>query len=327
MQELRFSRGVLVLLAAALSGCSRSAPAPVASASADGAALPTRTLLTERTVLPLLDDPQPLVRAELPGYGEVVLLVDTGAEFSWLDEAFAARVGLVREPLGATLTDIQGAESSIRERALVPRLELGGLVVTEFKPMLLRTLRAEVEGTLGQDLLRMVDVIVDGPGGRLILLERGAWEQAIRELFEPGNRALAYTLDWTTGVPCVHVDVADLGGPWTFEIDTGSNPMSLSPELATALELEPTGEQIAPGLSHAGLTVPTYEVHDLAIEAMTVSSSAHEAPKSRLGWGVLEKFVAVFPTAEDKLLLFIDPVWSAAWDPDASSGSPDDAPR
>ncbi len=310
---MKVSAGHAILVAATLvlGACSSREPA------VESAQEPTRVFLTAITSLDLLDDIEPLIHARIPGVGDITLLIDTGAEFSWIDDAFARRVGLPRGALGATLRDIQGLESQIAERCFVDELEIGEAIVTNFKPPLFDTLTEHVDGALGQDILSVLDVVVDGPAKRLILIPRGTWDQAVRTLMEPGNVAYGYALDADVSIPTIQVAVGELEGAQAFEIDTGSAPMTFAPALAAQLGLEPT--EIAPswGLSHVAVDVPFYDVQGLALEALNVSGVAHEAPESRLGWGVLQNLVSVFPAGGKKALLFIDPTWRAAWVPTA----------
>jgi len=293
-------------LTLALAACADRPPQP----AEDAAARPTRVLLRETTVLPLLEDEQPLVRVLVEGVGEATWLLDTGAEFSWIDAGFAERAGLRREPLGATLVGIHG-EAEIAERALVPRVEVGGMVVTDFKPPLIPSMRPDVEGSLGQDLLRMTVVVLDGPGRRLILVPCDLWEEEAQRLLAPGNVALTYTVDWSRGVPVVHVPVAGLDGEHAFDVDTGSGPMTVTRELAEGLGLEQVGTRVGADLSYSRPTVPVYAIRDLALQDLTVSDDALEAPASRLGWGVLRNTVLVFEPASDALLLILEPKWRA----------------
>jgi hypothetical protein len=278
-------------------------------ASADVGEHPTRVRLAETSVIPLLEDDQPLVSARIAGVGEATLLIDTGAEFSWIDTAYAEREELEREPLGATLVGIY-AETVIAERTHIDRLEVGGLVVTDLRPPLIAGLRDDVDGGIGQDLLRMVEVVIDGPGRRLILIPRGEWDAAMRTLIQPGNVALAYDVDRSSGVPVIHVPVADLEGQRAFAIDTGAGAMTVTAELARELQLEQLGSETGFGLTHANPVVPTYAVRDLTLQDLIVSDDALEAPQSRLGWGVLRTLVVVFENAGDRMLIFPDPSWA-----------------
>lgn len=295
--------GRMAAVGLALAGCAPAAPPSEAE-------LPTRARLAGTTIVPLLDDEQPLVVARLEGVGEARLLLDTGAEFSWIDDAFAARSGLPREPLGATLNGIYGA-TRIAERTRVARVEIGAMVVSDFAPPLIRSMRDDVDGSIGQDLLRMTDVVVDGPGRRLILVPKGGWERASRALFEPGNVALDYAVDWTRGIPVVRVPVAELDGERAFGVDTGIGRMTVTRGLAQELGLERLAAERGSDLTGASPVVPTYAVRGLALQDLTVHDDAFEAPENRLGWGVLRGFVIVFDNGAGRMLLFPDPAWAS----------------
>ncbi len=269
---------------------------------------PSRIVLKERTVLPFGAADLPHIRGNLPGIGEVNLLVDTGAAFSWIDDEFARRAGMTREPLGVTLTDIMGKESEIAERTYLSRLELGSLTVHDLRPPLLRSLDPEVHGSIGQDILRTMTVVIDGPGRRLILTPETDVEAALEEFFSSGGTNLSYEVDWTRGIPVVDVPIGDLEGHYPFTIDTGSAAMTVSRALALAADLELVGTVPAIGLSFAGGDTNEYAVRDLMLQNLTVTGDAVEAPHCSLGWGVLRHVVLFFPRNQSELLLFTDPV-------------------
>jgi len=255
------------------------------------------------TRLPLLPATQPLVEVSFPGRGKGRFLVDSGAQYSWVDEDFATRLGLQRQPLGAVLADVRGNETVIEEGALLERVDLGEAVATSFRVPILVSTAEGVDGAIGEDLLRTLLVILDGRAGELVLAPRAAaLDATLSTLYQSGGSAVTYEVDWSGGIPVITLPVAGCPGPVTFAVDTGFERMSLPPHVIETLGLPQVGQlDAAPDGSTEAVAI--HAVPGLEIGKLTYKTEALRLAHASLGWGVLKDKVMILDNARDRLLL------------------------
>src|SRR5262245_54394953 len=110
---------LFVLVTALLGGCRDGAEAPASS----------RSGLAERAELELLEGQHPQVRAEIDGAWPVVLLIDTGAEYTVLSEHFAQKHDLPLEPFAVRAGPSSAPGRPIEHVAFVRELRFGAATV------------------------------------------------------------------------------------------------------------------------------------------------------------------------------------------------------
>ena len=270
-----------------------------------------------RAFLPLVGEDQPLVVVHIEGAEDAVFLVDTGAEYSWIDEDYVTRNGLAREPLGATVVDINHVEGDLAERAPVKTLRFGSFEVTGWDAPILGTLWEGVDGSIGQDLLRTMLVVFDGPGDRLILDLRADWDSLRNELLD-GGVAYSYSVDWSEGIPWIRVPVADSDESETFWIDTGVGRMMLTPAWIERLGYQEIGRSDSGGLAGSSVDVAVVDVPKLHLQDVWFQGEALEGNHCALGWGVLREAVLVFDNDEDRMYLILQAQWKEPAPPDSN---------
>jgi hypothetical protein len=112
-----------------------------------------------------------VVEAEINGR-RARLMVDTGAEMTWLSTSFAREAGVTMFDHTINLQDATGSGRRANV-GLLQRLELGGMTVTNLpiigSTSLFLALGAGVDGILGWDVLQQADVTWDFPAQRLTL--------------------------------------------------------------------------------------------------------------------------------------------------------------
>jgi predicted aspartyl protease len=158
-----------------------------------------------------------LVEVRIDG-APAVLLLDTGAEHSILDQEFAHRLGL--RPVG--LANIEKPDSSYQsELVLVTNVEIQSVYIKDIK-MLTDDLAASsgalgvhMDGVLGNDILGKFTVTLDYSSGSVTFGPISAIHQGVPiKLRRIGDRYFA--------------NVRSGGAPLTFLLDTGTNFSSLS---------------------------------------------------------------------------------------------------
>lgn len=201
------------------------------------------------------DTPVLSFRATLPGAGaarSVRLLLDTGASATMITPALAERLGLRTTELPPRAFDLAGGGRGCQ--ALRPRLaRLPGLWLTapsqpehdglrlegaEALVLPVAALPAGIDGVLGAPSLRLLPILIDPAGGRLVLGDEAA--AAFRSA-PGGEPAMAVPLRWRQGVPVLQISTA--AGPVMALADSGAEGLFLSPSLAQRL---PAGGTLQP---------------------------------------------------------------------------------
>ncbi|MBM3976818.1 MAG: hypothetical protein FJ299_07495 [Planctomycetes bacterium] len=293
---------MLLLLLALLPACSPHS----------GSAPRAQTSLATRTDLPLLGGSHPRIQAELAGRKPIVLMVDTGAELTVLSTACARAHELALEPFQASA----GLPSAMAGRpiehcALVPELALGAARATNLRVALVDFTGldhlANVDGILGQDLLRTWFAVLDGPGQRLILLPRCTIEEGFGQLFAGRTGALRFDVDWRLGVPLVRLPLG-AAGDVEFVIDTGANFLCLPPNAIDALGLQPLRRDRVHTLE-GEVEREVYELPRTQAGALTIWGDVQSWDYGVLGWSVLSGFVLAQEGKDGVVLLVDRPSW------------------
>ncbi|MFM7267422.1 MAG: aspartyl protease family protein [Cyanobium sp.] len=241
------------------------------------------------------DTPVLSFRATLPGAGaahSVRLLLDTGASATMITPSLAGRLGLHTSELPPGAFDLAGGGSGCRE--LRPRLtrlpelrltassqqEHSGLRLQGAEALVLPVagLPAGIDGVLGVPSLRLLPILIDPAGGRLVL---GAEADAAFHSFPGGGRPVIVPLRWRQGVPVFQVSTT--AGPVKALADSGAEGLFLSPSLAQRLPVGGTpqplrlvgvcGEQGVERRLFSGLSLPAPE-------------RAGRGPKEQTRWSV-----------------------------------------
>ena len=294
----------------------RSAPLVLALLVACGEpapdAPPARTSLAARTDVPFLAGSHPRIRAEVPGRGSLVLLVDTGAEATLLSAACARDRGLELEPFRASAgLPTATAGRAIEHRALVAELAIGDARATNLRlPVVDFAGVAHLVGTdgiLGLDLLRTWFAVLDGPGGRLVLLPRCTIEEGFRELFEGRTGALRFDVDWSLGVPVVRLPLG-AAGEVEFVVDSGANFVCLPPGAIAALGLQRSRTERVETIEGAAER-EIYELPRTQAGALAISGDVQAWERGVLGWSVLRGAVVAIEGRDGVVMLVDRPVW------------------
>jgi len=183
--------------------------------------------------------------ADNGGIGQTRLLLDTGASTTMVSPALAARLGLATTAMAPGSFDLagggQGCRSLAPRRTRLPDLRLspslpeagsapGTLLLRGMEAMVMPVagLPAGIDGVLGAPTLRQLPILIDPPGGRLVL---GPAALASAPALPPTRRI---PLRWRHGVPLL--SLASRRGPVQALADTGAEGLFLSPALAARLE-------------------------------------------------------------------------------------------
>jgi predicted aspartyl protease len=158
----------------------------------------------------------PLVHARIGDY-DGTFVVDTGAASSVIDTALARRIGVAeRRPL--TWVRAQGAIRPRRMYRLTQELYLDGVPIPDIRWVPNDFASIEVwggyDGILGRDVLHHLVLVLEGPTGEGLLLDRASFASASAEL-----------TDGLTRVPLspdARVDVGVDGRDYRFLADTGA---------------------------------------------------------------------------------------------------------
>ncbi|MBN1420367.1 MAG: retropepsin-like domain-containing protein [Planctomycetes bacterium] len=195
----------------------------------------------ERVVVPLASSfGLPALRARIDG-AEALLLIDTGARFSYATAPLARRAGLRLLAEARTRLTFLGEPVPAR-MMLASAVQTDGIrwVDVPFFVTLRRTrlhvlgitLR-ELEGGIGADLLRSFRTTIDAPGGRIIFEPPGAGGDPIPD------GAVEIPLEvLPDGRPAVAVSI-DGQAPERFLLDTCSTHVTLDPDAARSLGIPP----------------------------------------------------------------------------------------
>lgn len=186
---------MLALLSAALSGC--------AASSGPGAAARPPTVIVANWSDVEYDRVGGffIAEAEVPGAGPLRLLVDTGAESTFLDTAAAARLTGVRiRPTADQVRSAHGGTIPIEGIATLDELRVGAVTARGLRAPVISlrevtaSLGAPIDGILGWDVLRQVVFIVDYDAGTISLIapaESSASLTVGGTALEPGDVAIA----------------------------------------------------------------------------------------------------------------------------------------
>jgi len=193
------------------------------------------------------DTPVLSFRATLPGAAPaatVRLLLDTGASTTMVTPALAERLGLVTTALPPQAFDLAGGGSgcpALRpRRTRLPELRLtspseprhSGLRLQGAEALVLpvAALPAGIDGVLGAPSLRLMPILIDPAGERLVLGREAA---AAFHSAPGGGAPVAVPLRWRQGVPVLQLSTSM--GPVEALADTGAEGLFLSPSLAQRL--------------------------------------------------------------------------------------------
>lgn len=184
----------------------------------------------------------------------VSLLLDTGAAAGLVRPDAAARLGLPGDPQHVTLLQGTGGDAGWTPHVLIPRLEIGGLMVHGITaplgglPALPRVVPA-VAGLLGADLLSRFDLEID-------LREHRVAFYRVTEGGEPGLCEEAALPPWKGAFDTIPLrrsgdrllaDIEVNGQSMTALIDTGARSLILSTPSAERLGVSPEALARDPG--------------------------------------------------------------------------------
>jgi predicted aspartyl protease len=240
----------------------------------------------------------------------VVLLIDTGAEYTVLAERFARQHDLPLEPFSVSAGPSSAPGRPIQHVAFVRELRLDAAAVRDVRLAVIDLSDqgpAGMDGILGQDILRTWFVALDGPGRRLVLLPRCTVEEGFAQLFDEGVAAVMFEPDWHLGVPLLRCRLAGAGDV-EFILDTGANFVCLPPATIEALELEHVRTETVTTLDGQ----EEREVYDLpstALGALTIWGEVQAWERGVLGWPVLQAFVVVQDGQSGRVFLLERPKW------------------
>jgi predicted aspartyl protease len=269
------------------------------------------TELASRTELALLEGELPMVRAEIPGTGGAVLMVDTGSEYTVLSERFARAHALPLEPFEARAGPSSAPGLPIENVALVREMRLGTALVRDVRVAVIDLAGlpwlADADGILGQDLLRTWFVVFDGPGRRLVLLPRCTLEEGFAQLFDGGVGAARFDPDWRLGIPLLPCTLAGAGDVELL-LDTGANFLCLPPATIEALELPYLRTETASTLDGTEER-DVYELPRTRIGALTIWGDVQAWERGVLGWSALRGLVLVQDGATGLVYVLENPPW------------------
>ena len=193
------------------------------------------------------------VRAEVPGAGELVFLVDTGASVSVISDELAATLGLMVQDRGEELVGLGGRTAW--RRALLPELRLGRFrfhnvdVAVGVPGVPTQSGLVPVDGLIGNNLWGQLQIAVDYKANRMDLARPG-------RLPVPGT-ATPMTFNGQHVSTAVVLVADGTRRAVTLEVDTGARGLVLSGTAGEGLEALCTeGEEVILGVG-AGDDVPT----------------------------------------------------------------------
>lgn len=196
------------------------------------------------------DNPLILVPAMVDDRGLYEFILDTGAGTSLVSKRLAGQLGLIatgtREGAGA------GGRVQV-ELSSLDSLAIGGarrapmpVAITSEVERIGAAVGAAIDGDIGYDFLRDYRVTVDYAKQMVRLVQGSA------EAIGPGQH-MRCEVPFRLAAPMKPLVLATVfvngRGPYTFAVDTGASVTTVSPELASALDLESTG---ATGMTGAG---------------------------------------------------------------------------
>lgn len=239
-------------------------------------------------------------------------VVDSGAQFSAVDRALAARLDLARTVSAPILAyGVSGGPSlthTVRLDLALPGLSIPNLraAALDLAAIAAATGR-DFQLLIGRDVLRHLVVEADFPRGRARFLPRGA--------YRPPRDAIAIPLRTQGGAPVVAVQIEG-GAPLDVLVDTGSSGvLALSAKAAEAAGLLAPGRPVgsAHSVSLGGLsldrrvTARTLRVggltlRDAEVQVYTPATGA-PAPAGLLGTGLLRPFRMTLDLGGDRLFL------------------------
>jgi predicted aspartyl protease len=260
-------------------------------------AFPAGAAATSWTRLP---DPSGLIEMTAVVAGiPLRVVVDSGAQYSVIDRALAARLGLKAMPLPMLAFGVSGAPSVTHTVGL--DFSLGGLAIRGVRAATLELLslsgaiRRPFAMLIGRDVLQAVTADVDWPGGRVRFVKPGAYDP------EPGAHVVPTHSRGGALMTPVRIEGA---APVDLMIDTGAtSEIALSENTARGLGLlsgRPviTGRSVSLGGFSLDRVVRARSVEFAGqrladVEVQVFTPAVHgPMPDGLLGVGVLRRYRA-----------------------------------
>ena len=220
------------------------------------------------------DNPLILIPAMVNDRGPYEFILDTGAGTSLVSKRLAGSLGLIatgmREGAGA------GGRVQV-ELASLDSLTVGGarrepmpVAITAEVERIGAAVGATIDGDIGYDFLRDYRVTIDY-AKQIVRLVQGS-----AETVGPGSH-MRSEVPFRLAAPLKPLVLATVfvngRGPYTFAVDTGASATTVSPELASALDIESGG---ATSMSGAGgvMQATMGRVRSLAVGGATLEDLA-----------------------------------------------------
>lgn len=202
-----------------------------------------------------------IVEVTVDAPGELRFIVDTGAERSALGVRAARRI---EAPLvGRTRLLGPGGQRDAPLASLDP-LHIGDLTVRRIPAVVVESaLLGDYDGILGLDVLRLYDLRIDVPGGRLALLP-------VRHTFADGEGTVLR--DVRAGIVAIDVDIDGVAA--TAIVDTGLPRSLLNAAAAGALGLVTGSEGVRRGLDGTPIRTSSATIRRLTAGTATLLADA-----------------------------------------------------
>jgi predicted aspartyl protease len=263
---------------------------------------PAATRIEQPAVAPLIEASVPVARVRIAGR-EALAIVDTGAEGTLVDRAFARGAGLpvrrLASPIG--LTRGRARVVALEESAEIAALEIGGFVVEGLLAPLfdMALLSDGVEGVervdalLGMNAFAGHALLLDGAAGELEVVATGEVVACLARRYAAGSRFDRIELAPGAVLPRVELNL-ESGALLPALVDTGATGVSLTPAALAELGGEPLGET---DVRHVGgfEREPYWHLESLSLGSTVFRDfnvGVHE-DEALLGWSLFHRGVLV----------------------------------
>jgi predicted aspartyl protease len=284
---VRWAAPVLALLFTACSALERSGPTDRYRTE-----IPAREVAfrLHRRAVPSID-------GEIPGHGTGEFILDTGARHTIVDKRRAERFGLPLFDYARPLKVTRGgaAAGALEQFTRFARLELGSLCVLDCEPPVaeLSHVQRRLAGLIGQDVLRGLGVVFDGPKRQVRFVPSDELETSLASLRAEGVELERLPVTWWNGVPTVEIHCGQ-GVHAKMVLDTGASMTSLPRAAIEAMGLAVLGTT---SRAHIGgmESAPVYRCEGLQLGRWPAPTwvDDHSGARGLLGYDVLRRFVVV----------------------------------